>query len=92
MCAHTLLFLHNDFHTRIIQIAIQQRECVKQLPLSNSAVPLHSCLNLYFYMCLYLFCIYQVSVSVQWRTNPDDFDDLRLDSTVHTDTADKSES
>lgn len=60
MCIHfllmpcTLLFLRR--HTRIIQIAIQLR-MRQALPLSNSAVPLHSCFNLLLYvLCLLHMC------------------------------------
>lgn len=33
------------------------KNCIKQLPLSNSAVPSHSRLNFTF-ICVYIYCIY----------------------------------
>lgn len=62
------------------KFASQQQECVKQLPLSNSAVPSHSCLNL----LLYVFdtsILHTPGLGIYTVADRDDFEDLRRDST-----------
>lgn len=72
---YTLTFLRNDFrrHVRIIQISIQQRECVKQLHISNSTVPLHNLLKS-ISICVYIYFAY--TLGIYTMADRDDFDDF----------------
>lgn len=54
-------------HTRIIQIAIQQRKLRQAIASFELCCFLAQSLKLYFYMCLYLLHIYARSQYLQWR-------------------------